>query len=964
MKTERNAPCPCGSGKKYKKCCWNKEIENQSTLETNFLKTEQSDYTYIEPIANKLGNILKKYHATDIVKSIFCLNLWRRNRSALAQSLSLNLALSNTITFGNENITTYDDFKRLFCEISSYLNITPFEDYIIDDFGEVFINHCGKTYPIIIGTGHIQIYAAMRYMQSLASICKRDDELIILLKYIKNIVNSTKDANVSNSNFDIVFELPTEEFWNSVNQLFNDSNFKQQINAVYQIMGYQQAPIERKHFIKIGEKNYPLFNSSMLIDYYKILLNNASTEEKDRHISYTIHSLVENSYNYSQNPPNRALINPLVINKINNEKIVENGIFFAGLTKGKILVALNKSLFKNEKQIENLIGIINSCKDAGGLCLIERYCRKDVGGNIGVDIEPNQEIIFMIVNSFTDISSHYLSLGEHEEEFNCTPLDLIYMLGFSADFDEIIEFIKYHKSEKTHIFSFGGRNNLFLTWKNFNRNIASGAIEFNFMSLDYNEAENFTYSWFKDKLYDFPHDNQYFSDPLNWIIEESDLGYNRFLHKGHFGYGGELKKISNELYVFFAKNIEFFTKADFEQNTHTALNTMDELNQRMFLRYKDLISNFTILKNKTLHLLFMPWSYAKQNHSETFLKDSTRNIVFSDEFIDEDSVIIRYSFDPEKLLKLIQDSSNRETENMYFKELILPLCKHSPEEFKVLEKSLLLDSQLKKTVGVFCIEQQYYFSSTAVDTEITKISYTRARKEIAKVCLESDIKPGEYHGNNATLIIRKMQLSVVKLFEKYVSLFDRLELHKRVLNYYTIQQHGVIINLKRYTSFKDLDEEVLSEFEKKTRTIREDYRRNLETAKYLLETNLVINHVENTDVCSNEDFEFLLAFANWLVVLQENSDTCHHTDLDVYITVDSEYRVDTNFNKDSEEKYDTMLVRKYNTLDYHIKNDEIDTEFFKKAMGEFYNDTKIDFQLLILLFDYMQLAVVNEDFAE
>ena len=51
-------------------------------------------------------------------------------------------------------------------------------------------------------------------------------------------------------------------------------------------------------------------------------------------------------------------------------------------------------------------------------------------------------------------------------------------------------------------------------------------------------------------------------------------------------------------------------------------------------------------------------------------------------------------------------------------------------------------------------------------------------------------------------------------------------------------------------------------------------------------------------------------------------------------------------------------------MDYHIKNDEIDTEFFKKAMGEFYNDTKIDFQLLILLFDYMQLAVVNEDFAE
>jgi hypothetical protein len=22
----RNEPCPCGSGKKYKKCCWNKDV--------------------------------------------------------------------------------------------------------------------------------------------------------------------------------------------------------------------------------------------------------------------------------------------------------------------------------------------------------------------------------------------------------------------------------------------------------------------------------------------------------------------------------------------------------------------------------------------------------------------------------------------------------------------------------------------------------------------------------------------------------------------------------------------------------------------------------------------------------------------------------------------------------------------------------------------------------------------------
>ena len=29
-KTNRNNPCPCGSGKKYKKCCYKKDQDNKS----------------------------------------------------------------------------------------------------------------------------------------------------------------------------------------------------------------------------------------------------------------------------------------------------------------------------------------------------------------------------------------------------------------------------------------------------------------------------------------------------------------------------------------------------------------------------------------------------------------------------------------------------------------------------------------------------------------------------------------------------------------------------------------------------------------------------------------------------------------------------------------------------------------------------------------------------------------------
>ena len=64
-KIGRNAPCFCGSGKKYKKCCLDKE--NQSTGEAIFLQdlgtlwnirfTKEATFDYIE-MMNQTKNIL------------------------------------------------------------------------------------------------------------------------------------------------------------------------------------------------------------------------------------------------------------------------------------------------------------------------------------------------------------------------------------------------------------------------------------------------------------------------------------------------------------------------------------------------------------------------------------------------------------------------------------------------------------------------------------------------------------------------------------------------------------------------------------------------------------------------------------------------------------------------------------------------------------------------------------------
>ena len=102
------------------------------------------------------------------------------------------------------------------------------EDYIIDDYGEVFINHNGTIYPIIIGTGYLQVYSMVRYLQTLARVHNVEEEFCSILEYSKTIIEFTKETNIPNVDQEIVYELPNEEFWITIAKLFEDKTFQKQ----------------------------------------------------------------------------------------------------------------------------------------------------------------------------------------------------------------------------------------------------------------------------------------------------------------------------------------------------------------------------------------------------------------------------------------------------------------------------------------------------------------------------------------------------------------------------------------------------------------------------------------------------------------------------------------------------------------------------------------------------------------
>lgn len=965
MKIGRNSPCPCGSGKKYKKCCLLNERNTQASISVEDFQQPLSDFEYIKPLADKVVQILKKYKLDDLTKAIFCLNLWRRNRSALAQGLLLNMALNDCETNGKQSIQSYEEFQEFYKDIEAYLKITHREDYIIDDYGEVFINHNGKSYPVITGTGHQQVYSVMRYMTTLTSISGRGEELDEILEYVDFIIENTKKANLPNENCNIIYELPTEFFWMSIKEIFENDVFKSKVIRVSEIIGFEAFSIERRHFINKSGRVYPLCNTSILVDYYNILLCKVTKEDRIKHIDQTIYSLIENSFNFSPDSPNRAFVKPLLIDKKTDKIVLSEGLFFAGFGKNSALFVFDERTFSDAAYISEIIIQIKELLKKDRLRIVESFCRKDSTGSYATDVKENCNIEFIIVNSYTDITSHAFFGRQSGQEVICTALDLLYFIGFSESFDELIEFVRYNKNEEAQVLSFGGKSNLFFTWKNANKLIDSGAIEYNHITLDYNESENYIYEHFKNVLKEFPRNNTtLFCEPLSWTVEKSDFEYVRVMHKGCIGFGGELKSLGLNTNVFLAHNITLFSRDDFTADAHTALKTIDELNQRLFMRYSKFLNRHSLLRGKTLQLIFIPWSYAKNKYSKSLLSDSSRTIVFSDKLINKDNIIIRYSAKPSMLLDAIKDAEDRTAENTYFKELLSPLRINSPEEFEMFEKILAKDFRLKKTVGVFQIEQEYYFSEESLDTKISPESFAIVKKEIAKVCYDSGVKSGEYKGKDATALIRKMQLSVVRVFESYLTNFDMFDLHKKVSNYYSVQLNGVIINLKRYRAFTGLDEEVQIEFEHKTREIREEYRRNIDTAKYLLESNLCVSHIKEARKCTKKDFEFLLAFSDWLVILQNDADTCYYTDFDLSISVDYEYKINTILSEEAICRYDDMLLRKYKTKDYHIKSDSDDLAYLEEAIKAFCLDTGINLRELLALLEYMQFDLIKDGIAK
>ena len=964
MKIGRNERCPCGSGLKYKRCCVIKEsvfktFEDEVAFEGDFLPGARKK-------AEQLKNIITQYDFEDAATAAYCISSWRDNRSALESCIAFNICLINN-EFGSLRIKTFDDFIAFFNSIKEIMQPFEFTDYVHGDFGEVQIKYNGINYPVILGTGHEQVYGALHFMLGLVDRLDKRLDLLTLLDYTKFAIDYLAPVNEQLHPYEIGFYLPSEAHWNATFSLFSNQEFISLICDASVLFPFENK-VERTHFVNKLTKTLPLFNSSVLIDYYHLLLSSASDEEKNNNVQDVLFRSLYSVFDlWSGGERKLKVLFPVCLldgSNRDNKPMFEQIFTFAAPAKEKIIVALNKDML-TPVELDERMTKITELNSEGNLAFVELRTNVENMSRRALQLanvpgEYKIEVQLVEYSSYTDVSVTNMQFGKKEKNmFTCTALDLFYIINFMDDFDDLCDFIDYEYSEKGKILSLGGNADIFVAWKENGKAFSKGAVEFGMINLGHGWADQYVRDFIADKsrYYPFYSHSHAFINPFSWRFGDECFGFISLYSKSLDSLKGFVTMLDNNICIYLQHNIDFYNMdgkdISFEM---TLLRALDELTMRLFIRYKSLFENIPQLNGMIVQLMYMPWDYAQTIDNTGFLT-SDSSYCFSDMLIDEELIMLRYSVDAEKFMNALVGCSDKTVECQYFVELIEQLCK-SFNAHNIIA-AIQADAHNKKDVNVFEDTIEFMYSPLSRYPSIEQRYFEPVRKRIAIVCQANDISPGTYKGKDAHNVIRTMQVALVSDFESRVIIYDKLVLHEHLLSFYSACLGEGLIDLRRFKTLSNLDDMVKKENYMKIVKSRERSRRDASTLLYIIETNLFLERTSDIDKISRDSIFELIAYADWLETLQNMADICYRDDDIVEIEITPEYLVNTNETEKSMDYQDELQLRKYKTIEYSPTIDDEDEKLIKEAVDAFEVDTGVDFKQMLDFLDYVMRDVCH-----
>lgn len=911
---------------------------------------------------NKLLKITNGYRFYDLVKAVYCINLCINNRSVLESCLALNACLIEYVEQGSQEINSYDSFENFFKRIYDIMKPGIADDYTVEDFGEVRIRYDNKFYRVIVGTGHNNVFACLNFLPVLARKTSHEDELKLVLSYSSGILDYFMEENKNDGVVEKRFEIPSEQLFNRVQNFFDKECKKYDIFKIAALMKSEEATIEKSHFVYKEDNIYPLYNVSLLVDLYDIWEKEIDYEQQ---IVVANIGIIERIYSLFETDRSRSCIMfaPAMIFPDQKFDSTQKTYTFVATSSHGAIFAINADEYENnqlEKEIEN----IEEYHKSGKLQIAETYNRFEKNGLRGLYISPDMPIEYLIYDSFTNPNQIHVSMGKAGvlERKICTALDIIYYLDFMEDTDELFEYLSYSKErDYKSTFGFGSDAAHYFTWKYQGRYIAKGAIVFDMLDVGYDTENEAVVEYFREKLSDYPFQvNDYlFQEPFLWKIEKRDSEDYEYVAKHGIGFGGIFFPLPRNNYVFLTNNVEFYKSVKDFGEYRQWIQVLEEIITEGFVSIKYIFEDKRAICNTGIQLAFMPIEYAAHAGHESFLNEE-RTYVYSDAQYHHHKWIIRYVVkDMQRIFRDIQEAENRSIELDILKEILLPLLLQIPDLSELFYAKIQQISSDKKKVGVFATSVEYKWDNNMQDFSPQDFHYHEVRKRIANVCYDRMINPGIYRGREANQVIRIMQKAVIEDFEREVSKYSWNALHVAMLDYHSTLLHDIYINQKRYGSYSGLDEEKDKEVRDRIIDQREKAKHDDRNVLYLIETNLFL-HCETNLHATKENINFLLAYANWLVVLNDVADMCYFADTEAYIEITSEYVVDTVSDAQQSEKIDNLHHRVYSYSDGLKRNADIDGKYLEKVKETIKEDIGLDFQSFIDVLSYFSYSFSDE----
>lgn len=908
------------------------------------MRKNDETYEYFILLKDKeqrISELIKIYDFDSVVKVIFVITSWRNNRGAQESCLALNGAVAHNIEWGNKEINTYNEFVEFFEMIYPILQISSYDDPVLNDFGEIKLNYKSHYYSVITGTGHTSpVFAALQYLELISDATNMNQFTQELIEYFDRMLSDlflnntlvTGDISLSPK-----FECPSIDYFKSVLCFFEEATWNNLDVTLLVMLSAEYNPLLKSHFVEQDDIYYPLFNPSLLIDYLTNIIVRISQKDAAKIIKSSLVNKIKTIYCY---------------NNCRSDFLIDNCLFLDDQTPIKKLCACFTVFYD-----ENVIVFIDTDENEGeylsAITLLKTaFDKKTLSiANLDEKVSPNQCRAYKINNNF---KLNVICYDEHinvdetvfkfysEEKTIYSAIDLMYMIMISENILQLVEFVEKNSQKDMRIFSWGGISDQYTLYLEEKGYISKGAIEYTniYTDIDTSAAHVFLKYIELSNCFPFHLDSRMFCEPECWKITLDENNIYQYVKKSREPFGGAVFVLNNKCVIFSSYDILNIIKNDSYQQANINIEFLRGIVERFIEENKIMFSGISLLDD--FYIQFTCRSLSLESTSTDYIKIS--NIIKTDKTIRIDFEVACY--------KLMQDISlvdNRSVEYKMIQELFQPIFDRDLKVFDDLCKNVEKYKNKKKTANTKVINIDYYFNTDYCRLKETEVSELSVRKEIAQICAKAGVVPGVYERKDATNIVRRIQENAVICLEKKIHQLNRIELHYMLLSAYSYELFSAQLNQKSFNLCEDIDEIEKNNSQKKAMQAIENSKTNQIAFRYLIESNLCLNENRGDENIDDAMLSELLSFAQWLISLQSSSDLCFHTDSKTVLHVLDDYRIDVELGDLYYKKYQSAAKRRLSSDTYDIKGDETDREYFNKVANEFYVDTGVLFRVLELV---------------